>query len=181
MIHTAQIWATAMGGGMSSRLFQEIRENRGLCYTIFAQAGAYEDTGLTTIYAGTSADDIVELVDLTVAEMRRAADDMTDAEVARARAQMKAGMLMGLESPVEPGRAAGADAVDLGPRAGRRGADRPDRGGHHPRRARLRGADGRAAPARRSRSTARPRRRRRWRRCGRGWRPDAALTGARAA
>ena len=98
-IHTAQIWATAMGGGMSSRLFQEIRENRGLCYTIFAQAGAYEDTGLSTIYAGTSAEDIVELVGLTVDELRRAADDMTEAEVARARAQMKAGMLMGLESP----------------------------------------------------------------------------------
>jgi predicted Zn-dependent peptidase len=98
-IHTAQIWATAMGGGMSSRLFQEVRENRGLCYTIFAQAGAYEDTGLSTIYAGTSAEDIVELVGLTVDEIKRAADDMTDAEVARARAQMKAGMLMGLESP----------------------------------------------------------------------------------
>jgi predicted Zn-dependent peptidase len=98
-IHTAQIWATALGGGMSSRLFQEIRENRGLCYTIFAQAGAYEDTGLSTIYAGTSAEDIVELVGLTVDELKRAADDMTDAEVARARAQMKAGMLMGLESP----------------------------------------------------------------------------------
>ena len=98
-IHAAQVWATAMGGGMSSRLFQEIRESRGLCYSIFAQAGAYEDTGLTTIYAGTSAEDIGELVDITVAEMRRAADDMSDAEVARARAQMKAGMLMGLESP----------------------------------------------------------------------------------
>ena len=98
-IHTAQVWATAMGGGMSSRLFQEIRENRGLCYSIFAQAGAYEDTGLTTIYAGTSAEDIALLVDLTVDEMKRAADDMTEAEVARARAQMKAGMLMGLESP----------------------------------------------------------------------------------
>jgi predicted Zn-dependent peptidase len=98
-IHTAQIWATAMGGGMSSRLFQEVRENRGLCYTIFAQAGAYEDTGLSTIYAGTSAEDIVELVGLTVEEIKRAADDMTEAEVARARAQMKAGMLMGLESP----------------------------------------------------------------------------------
>ena len=58
LIHTAQVWATAMGGGMSSRLFQEIREKRGLCYSIFAQAGAYEDTGLTTIYAGTSAEDV---------------------------------------------------------------------------------------------------------------------------
>jgi predicted Zn-dependent peptidase len=98
-IYTAQIYATALGGGMSSRLFQEIRENRGLCYTIFAQAGAYEDTGMTTIYAGTSAEQIAELAHLTIDEMKRAADDMSDAEVARARAQMKAGMLMGLESP----------------------------------------------------------------------------------
>ena len=98
-IYTAQIYATALGGGMSSRLFQEIRENRGLCYTIFAQAGAYEDTGMTTIYAGTSAEQIAELAHVTIGEMKRAADDMSDAEVARARAQMKAGMLMGLESP----------------------------------------------------------------------------------
>ncbi len=98
-IYTAQIYATALGGGMSSRLFQEVRENRGLCYTIFAQAGAYEDTGLTTIYAGTSAEQIAELAGITIDEMKRAADDMTEAEVARARAQMKAGLLMGLESP----------------------------------------------------------------------------------
>ena len=98
-IYTAQIYANAMGGGMSSRLFQEVRENKGLCYTIFAQAGAYEDTGLTTIYAGTSAEDIAELTRITVDEMKRAASDMSEAEVARARTQMKAGMLMGLESP----------------------------------------------------------------------------------
>lgn len=98
-IYTAQIYATAMGGGMSSRLFQEIRENRGLCYTIFAQAGAYEDTGMTTIYAGTSAEEIQNLANVTIDEMKRAASDMSAAEVARARAQMKAGLLMGLESP----------------------------------------------------------------------------------
>jgi predicted Zn-dependent peptidase len=98
-IFTAQVWSMAMGGGMSSRLFQEVRENRGLCYSIFAQTGAYEDTGLTTIYAGTSAEDIAELVGITADELKRAADDMTEAEVARSRAQMKAGMLMGLESP----------------------------------------------------------------------------------
>jgi len=98
-IYTAQIYASAMGGGMSSRLFQEVREKQGLCYTVFAQAGAYEDTGLTTIYAGTSADQIDQLAKITVDEMKRAADDMTAAEVARARAQMKAGLLMGLESP----------------------------------------------------------------------------------
>ncbi|MFD2739173.1 M16 family metallopeptidase [Sulfitobacter aestuarii] len=98
-IYIAQIYASALGGGMSSRLFQEIRENRGLCYTIFAQAGAYADTGMMTIYAGTSAEQLPELAYLTIEEMKRAADDMSPAEVARARAQMKAGLLMGLESP----------------------------------------------------------------------------------
>ncbi|MEP2639597.1 pitrilysin family protein [Roseobacter sp.] len=98
-IYTAQIYASALGGGMSSRLFQEIRENRGLCYSIFAQAGAYADTGMTTIYAGTSGGQLPELAGITIDEMKRAASDMSPAEVARARAQMKAGLLMGLESP----------------------------------------------------------------------------------
>ena len=98
-IYTAQIYSTALGGGMSSRLFQEVRETRGLCYTIFAQTGAYADTGTTTIYAGTSAEQVAELATITIDEMKRAADDMSAEEVARARAQMKAGMLMGLESP----------------------------------------------------------------------------------
>lgn len=97
--YTAQIYAIALGGGMSSRLFQEIREKRGLCYTIFAQSGAYADTGMTTIYAGTSGEELADLANLTVDEMKRAADDMSDAEIERARAQMKAGLLMGLESP----------------------------------------------------------------------------------
>lgn len=98
-VYVAQVYATAMGGGMSSRLFQRIREKRGLCYTIFAQSGAYEDTGQITIYAGTSAEEIAELTQLTVAELKRAAADMSETEVARARAQLKAGLLMGLESP----------------------------------------------------------------------------------
>ncbi|MES2667146.1 MAG: pitrilysin family protein [Pseudomonadota bacterium] len=98
-VYTAQVYATAMGGGMSSRLFQKIREERGLCYSIFAQSGAYEDTGQVTVYAGTSAEEIGDLTALTVQELKRAADDMSEAEVARARAQLKAGLLMGLESP----------------------------------------------------------------------------------
>ncbi|GGO27619.1 peptidase M16 [Gemmobacter aquaticus] len=98
-VYTAQVYSTAMGGGMSSRLFQKIREERGLCYSIFAQSGAYEDTGSITIYAGTSEDEIADLTTLTLDELKRAADDMTEAEVARARAQLKAGLLMGLESP----------------------------------------------------------------------------------
>lgn len=98
-IHAAQIFATAFGGGMSSRLFQEIRENRGLCYAIFAQTGAYADTGLTTIYAGTSGEQIGELAQITMDELARSADDMSADEVNRARAQIRAGLLMGLESP----------------------------------------------------------------------------------
>lgn len=98
-VYAAQVYATAMGGGMSSRLFQKIREERGLCYSIFAQSGAYEDTGQITIYAGTSEEEIGDLVGLTLDELKRAADDMTEAEVNRARAQLKAGLLMGLESP----------------------------------------------------------------------------------
>ncbi|MEP3948387.1 pitrilysin family protein [Ascidiaceihabitans sp.] len=97
-IYVAQIYASALGGGMSSRLFQEIREKRGLCYTIFAQAGAYADTGMMTVYAGTSGDEVADLASITIDEMKRAAEDMSPAEVARARAQMKAGLLMGLES-----------------------------------------------------------------------------------
>ncbi len=98
-VYTAQVYAMTMGGGMSSRLFQKIREERGLCYSIFAQSGAYEDAGQITLYAGTSAEEIGDLAQLTVDELKRAADDMSEAEVARARAQIKAGMLMGLESP----------------------------------------------------------------------------------
>ena len=97
--YPAQVYTTALGGGMSSRLFQKIREERGLCYSIYAQAGAYDDTGMLTIYAGTSADEIAELATLTIDEMKRSAEDMSEAEIARARAQMKAGLLMGLESP----------------------------------------------------------------------------------
>ena len=98
-IYAAPIHSIAMGGGMSSRRFQELRENRGLCYTIFAQMGAYADTGLMTVYAGTSAEQLGDLAEVTIDQLKRAAEDMSDEEIARARAQMKAGMLMGLESP----------------------------------------------------------------------------------
>ncbi len=97
--YVAQVYAGAMGGGMSSRLFQSLREERGLCYAIFAQAGAHADTGMTTIYAGTGGAELAELAGLTIDEIRRSAEDMTEAETARARAQMRAGLLMGLESP----------------------------------------------------------------------------------
>ncbi|ABL72378.1 MULTISPECIES: M16 family metallopeptidase [Paracoccus] len=97
--YAAQIWTSALGGGMSSRLFQKLREEKGLCYSIFAQSGFHDDTGMVTIYAGTSGEQIADLATLTVDELKRSAEDMTETEVARARAQLKAGLLMGLESP----------------------------------------------------------------------------------
>ena len=97
--HTGQIHALVMGGGASSRLFQEAREKRGLCYMIMAQTGAFEDSGMLTIYAGTGADQIGELANLTIDELKRAGGDITQSELDRARAQMKAGLLMGQESP----------------------------------------------------------------------------------
>lgn len=98
-VYTAQIFATALGGGMSSRLFQELRERRGLCYSVFAQASAYAETGLTTIYAGTSAEQIGDLSQLMADEVARAGRDLSMSEIERARAQLKAGLVMGLESP----------------------------------------------------------------------------------
>nr|WP_207101076.1 pitrilysin family protein [Paracoccus shandongensis] len=97
--YAAQIFSSALGGGMSSRLFQKIREERGLCYTIFAQSGFHDDTGMLTIYAGTGAEDLADLSNLTIDEMKRAAADMSEAEVARAKAQLRASLLMSLESP----------------------------------------------------------------------------------
>ena len=97
--YAAQIWTNALGGGMSSRLFQKIREERGLCYSIFAQSGFHDDTGMVTVYAGTSGDQVADLAHLTIDEIRRSAEDLGEPEVARAKAQLKAGLLMGLESP----------------------------------------------------------------------------------
>lgn len=95
----AQVFATALGGGMSSRLFQEAREKRGLCYSIFAQNSAYADTGSLTLYAGTGAKEVRALTDLVIAETRATVDRLTAEEVARAKAQLRAGLVMGMESP----------------------------------------------------------------------------------
>ncbi|MEM7271240.1 MAG: pitrilysin family protein, partial [Pseudomonadota bacterium] len=97
--YATQLMTVALGGGMSSRLFQEAREKRGLCYTIFSQAGAYTDSGTITIYAGTGGDQVAELTNVTADVIKAAAGELTQVELDRARAQMKAGLVMGLESP----------------------------------------------------------------------------------
>ncbi len=97
--YTAQVFATALGGGMSSRLFQEAREKRGLCYAIYAFAHSYRDAGMVGVYSGTSAAKAGEIAPLIAAEMQAMSTGATEEEVARARAQLKASLLMGLEQP----------------------------------------------------------------------------------
>ena len=96
----AQTAAAVLGGGMSSRLFQEAREERGLCYSIFSYADAFSDAGMMSIYAATSAKEARDLAALALDVMERAAGDVTEAEASRAKAQSKAGLLMALESPM---------------------------------------------------------------------------------
>jgi predicted Zn-dependent peptidase len=90
--------STAFGGGMSSRLFQEVREKRGLVYAIHSFAHAYRDCGLFGIYAGTGEEEASELVPVLCEETMRLEEGFTPVELARAKAQIKAGLLMSLES-----------------------------------------------------------------------------------
>ncbi len=97
-IYALQILSGILGGGMSSRLFQEVREKRGLCYSIFSYASAYEDTGLMNVYAATGPGETAELIDVVSDQLRNVAGSVTEQEVNRARAQLKAGLMMSLES-----------------------------------------------------------------------------------
>jgi predicted Zn-dependent peptidase len=97
-LFSMQVFTSVLGGGMSSRLFQEVREIRGLCYAIYAFHAPYSDTGMFGLYAGTDASDLPELMRVVVAEIANASETITEVEVARAKAQMKAGLLMALES-----------------------------------------------------------------------------------
>ena len=88
-----------LGGGMSSRLFQTIREDRGLAYSIYAETSPFRDTGALSIYAGTSATKIAEVLRLTLAELRRLKEDtVPEAELKRAKDQLKSNIVLGLES-----------------------------------------------------------------------------------
>jgi predicted Zn-dependent peptidase len=95
----AQIYATALGGGTSSRLFQEVREKRGLCYSVYAFSNGFQDSGFLGIYAGTGETEAGELSAVIAGEMEAMITNLTDAEVARARAQLKVSLLMGMERP----------------------------------------------------------------------------------
>ncbi len=96
--YTASVFSTLFGGGMSSRLFQEVREKRGLVYSVYSFVAAYRDGGTFGIYAGTGENEAAELVPVICGELAKAAADVSEEEIVRARAQLKASILMGMES-----------------------------------------------------------------------------------
>ncbi len=97
--YCSQILANILGGGMSSRLFQEVREHRGLCYSVYAFHWGFSDTGIFGIHAATGGENLPELLPVIIEELRRSADRIDQQEIDRARAQIRAQLLMGQESP----------------------------------------------------------------------------------
>ncbi len=97
--YAAYLLSTALGGGMSSRLFQEVRERRGRAYSVYSFLSSYRDIGYLGIYAGTSAEWVEEVVTVIGAELRKlAAEGLRPEELARVKNQLKGNMLLGLES-----------------------------------------------------------------------------------
>ncbi len=97
--YVSQLYATILGGGMSSRLFQEVREKRGLCYSIYAFGSHFQDTGFTGIYVGTGEKEAAEISAVVAGEMEAMTGTIETAELARAKAQLRSGLLMALERP----------------------------------------------------------------------------------
>ena len=97
--YAAQILASILGGGMSSRLFQEVREKRGLCYSVYSFHWAFADSGIFGVAASTGEEEVTDLIPVVVDELLKATETITDEEVLRVRNQIRAGLLMSLESP----------------------------------------------------------------------------------
>jgi predicted Zn-dependent peptidase len=96
--YAAAVLSTLFGGGMSSRLFQEVRERRGLAYSVCSFTSSYADGGIFAVYAGTGEKDVAELVPVICDEVGKVCETVGEEELDRARAQLKAGVLMSLES-----------------------------------------------------------------------------------
>jgi len=97
-LHAMALFTSAAGGGMSSRLFQELREERGLAYSIYAWAQPYADTGMFGVYCAAQQEKGAEAFALARDVLARTAETLDEAELDRAKAQAKAGLLMGLEA-----------------------------------------------------------------------------------
>jgi predicted Zn-dependent peptidase len=93
-----QVYSTVLGGGMSSRLFQEIREKRGLAYSVYSFTGSHKETGIFGIYAGTSPELSNQVIPVIKNEMELIAENFSEREIKVAAAQLKAGLMMALES-----------------------------------------------------------------------------------
>ncbi|MFN8545862.1 MAG: pitrilysin family protein [Candidatus Binatia bacterium] len=97
--YPAHVLNLALGGGMSSRLFQEIRERRGKAYSVYSFLSAFADAGYVGVYVGTSAESVQEVIAVVAAEIdRMARDGLTADELIRTRNQMKGNLLLGLET-----------------------------------------------------------------------------------
>jgi predicted Zn-dependent peptidase len=96
--YAVSVLSSVLGGGMSSRLFQEIREKRGLVYSIYTFASSYRDGGLFGLYAGTGEDEVETLMPVLAHELAQIGSSVTDEEINRVKAQLRAGLLMALEN-----------------------------------------------------------------------------------
>ena len=135
--YASQVLSMILGGGMSSRLFQEVREKRGLCYSVYAFHWGFSDTGIFGVHAATGQSDIAELVPVIISELQKTGEHIDQSELDRARAQYRAGLIMSAESCASRasqiarqlllfGRPIGKDELMEPPqRAHRRAADRP--------------------------------------------------------
>lgn len=94
-----RVFVEALGGGMSSRIFQSVREERGLAYSVYSFTDSYDDIGAVGAYVGTDAENAVEAISLIRSEIAAMADGATAKEIDRARAMLKSTLMMGLESP----------------------------------------------------------------------------------
>ncbi|MBX3596973.1 MAG: insulinase family protein [Rhizobiaceae bacterium] len=97
--YASQVLSMILGGGMSSRLFQEVREKRGLCYSIYAFHWGFSDTGIFGLHAATGETDIHKLIPVIAQELHRTTEHIGQEELDRARAQYRAGLIMSAESP----------------------------------------------------------------------------------
>jgi predicted Zn-dependent peptidase len=97
--YVTHIMSSILGGGMSSRLFQSIREDRGLVYTVFSASSSYKDSGYLTIYAGASTEQLSDTIDAAMVELRRIKEEpIGESELQRNKDQLKASLMLNLES-----------------------------------------------------------------------------------
>jgi predicted Zn-dependent peptidase len=97
--YASYVLNTMLGGGMSSRLFQEIREKRGKAYSVYSFSSMYKDAGYFGVYAGTGDESVAEVLELILKELKKlAAGELKDEELRRTQGQLVGSMILGLES-----------------------------------------------------------------------------------